>query len=242
MDIYFQTDIGQRRRNNQDFTGSFYNQEQIPLVIVADGMGGHRAGDVASSMLVNGLGQKWQETAFSSAEEVSQWLIKNIQEANVAIFNKGQEIPEYNGMGSTVVAAVIQPRQFILAHVGDSRAYLWTGKKLDQLTVDHSLVQELVNQGEITPEMAQHHPQKNVVTRSVGMPGTVEVDVYDWKWSPDEVLLLCSDGLTNMVSDQRIAEVLEGAGDLQEKADTLIEEANQNGGVDNITVLLAANT
>lgn len=238
MEIKFQSDVGRKRNTNQDYAGLFENQQQIPLAILADGMGGHQAGDVASQMAVNNLGKDWASAVIEDPEKAAQWLIKTIQEENERIFEKGQSKPEYLGMGTTIVSAILLENSFVLANIGDSRAYLVRNHQLLQLTEDHSLVNELVKSGEITREMAANHPRKNVLTRSLGMPGTVEVDVANHLWIPNDYLLLCSDGLTNMVSEETILEIIESEDTVENKMNLLITLANEAGGLDNITVLV----
>lgn len=238
MEINFQTDVGRKRNTNQDYAGLFENQAGVSLAILADGMGGHQAGDVASQMAVNNLGERWQESSLETSEKAAQWLIKEIQDENEKIYQKGQSQPEYLGMGTTIVSAVLLDQSFVLANIGDSRAYLVRNNQLLQLTEDHSLVNELVKSGEITREMAANHPRKNVLTRSLGMPGMVEVDVTNHLWVPDDYILLCSDGLTNMVSEEEILAVVLSERSLSEKVDILITRANEAGGADNITVLV----
>lgn len=238
MEIKYLVDRGQKRKSNQDFAAIFTNEKHQTLAIVADGMGGHLAGDVASKMATTELGESFQQTAFHSSEEATRWFIQTLQKVNEDIFQKGQSDSDFFGMGTTIVAVVVFEDEFVLAHVGDSRAYLLKENTLRQITVDHSLVQELVNEGEITQEMARVHPRKNVVTRSVGMPGTLEVDVLAVNYTKPEELLLCSDGLTNMVEDSEILEILQTLPTTEEKVATLVEKANAAGGLDNITVLL----
>lgn len=238
MEINFQTDVGRKRNTNQDYAGIFENQAGVSLAILADGMGGHQAGDVASQMAVNNLGERWQESSLETSEKAAQWLIKEIQDENEKIYQKGQSQPEYLGMGTTIVSAVLLDQSFVLANIGDSRAYLVRNNQLLQLTEDHSLVNELVKSGEITREMAANHPRKNVLTRSLGMPGMVEVDVTNHLWVPDDYILLCSDGLTNMVSEEDILAELLSEKTVAEKVTTLINQANEAGGADNITVLV----
>ena len=237
MEINFQTDIGRKRNTNQDFAGVFENKAGISLAVLADGMGGHQAGDIASQMAVNHLGERWSESEITEGDKAAQWLIQVIQEENELIYEKGQSVPEYAGMGTTIVSAVLLDQSFVLANIGDSRAYLVRDQMMTQLTEDHSLVNELVKSGEITREMAINHPRKNVLTRSLGMPKTVEVDVTNHAIEEGDYLLLCSDGLTNMVSEEMIQTVLISEIALQEKVATLISLANEAGGVDNITVL-----
>ena len=229
MQIEYQSDVGRRRNTNQ---------EGIKLAILADGMGGHRAGDIASQMAVLNLGNAWEEQDLTDDEKIAQWFIQAIQEENALIYQRGQEQPEYNGMGTTIVAAALSEERFTIAHVGDSRAYLIRDGKIIQLTEDHSLVNELVKSGEISEEMAVNHPRKNILTRSVGMPGTVEVDVSTYIWQLKDRLLLCSDGLTNMLSEEMIETIVNQEGTLSDKVTELINQANEAGGADNITVLL----
>ncbi|MEO1768596.1 Stp1/IreP family PP2C-type Ser/Thr phosphatase [Candidatus Enterococcus ferrettii] len=238
MEIQFQSDIGRRRQMNQDYANVFVNQTQKSLAILADGMGGHLAGDVASKMAVNGLGAAWEASDISDSEKVAQWFIHQIQTENQKIYQEGIEHPEMQGMGTTIVGAALFDDNFTLAHVGDSRAYYIHDHTIRQLTDDHSLVNELVKSGEITEEMAAVHPQKNVLTRSVGVYGTVEVDVSHHTCHADGYLLLCSDGLTNMVSEEKIMTIIEDDQPLADKTSQLIAKANEAGGADNITVLL----
>lgn len=238
MQIGFRTDIGQKRKNNEDAVGVFYNQREIPLAIVADGMGGHQAGDVASQMLVQNLGSAWEAESLTEQDLILQWLLKKIQLENEEIFKHGEEDITLSGMGTTIVAVVPISNRLLLAHVGDSRAYLFTNGEFKQVTEDHSLVNELVKSGEITKEQALVHPRRNVLIRSIGMPGVVEIDVVDIKWQAGDILLLCSDGLTNMLSDEEIKNILQSEITLDQKLDLLIRLANEAGGRDNITVLM----
>lgn len=238
MEINFQTDVGQRRNTNQDYAGVFKNAAGIELAILADGMGGHQAGDVASQMAVNNIGASWETSDIAEAEKAVKWLIKRIQNENEVIYQKGQTQDEFLGMGTTIVSAVLLKNSFVLSNVGDSRAYLLRNDELLQLTEDHSLVNELVKSGEITREMAANHPRKNVLTQSLGMPKTVEVDVANHYWVPNDYILLCSDGLTNMVTEAEILATLTADKTLEEKVSALIAAANKAGGLDNITVLV----
>lgn len=241
MQIGFRTDIGQKRKNNEDAVGVYYNQEDIPLAIVADGMGGHQAGDVASQMLVQNLGEAWEIETVTEQDVILQWLLKKIQLENEKIFEQGEQNISLSGMGTTIVAVVPIGNKLLLAHVGDSRAYLFSNGEFKQVTEDHSLVNELVKSGEITKEQAVVHPRRNVLVRSIGMPGVVEIDVVDIDWQSKDILLLCSDGLTNMLSDEEIANILQSEITLEQKLDMLIHLANEAGGRDNITVLIMVN-
>jgi protein phosphatase len=238
MEISFLSDIGKIRSTNQDYTKIFYNQEKCALVLLADGMGGHKAGDVASKMTVEILGLKWEQTAFTTSENISQWFISEIQALNENVYEKGLN-EKFFGMGTTLEAVAIFSGTYTIAHVGDSRSYALRGAdKIIQLTQDHSLVNDLLLAGEITVEEAKKHPQKNIITRSIGMPNEVRIDVTTQTFLPDDYLLLSSDGLTNMVSDEKILNVVMSAQTVEEKVAELIALANKNGGKDNITVSL----
>lgn len=238
MQIEFQTNVGRKRKNNQDTVGVFKNKMGITLALVADGMGGHLAGDRASQLAVSGIGEFWQETSLDDLREISNWLSENIQEENDVIYEEGNKNPDMYGMGTTLVAAVPLKGRMLLAHIGDSRAYLIQEDKISQLTDDHSLVNELVKTGEITSEMAEKHPKKNILIRSVGVPGEVKADQSIINFSLQDYVLLCSDGLTNMLSDNHIFEIIKQDKTLNDKVTQLIDDANDAGGTDNITVLL----
>ncbi|MGY3703614.1 protein phosphatase [Vagococcus martis] len=238
MQIEFQTSVGRKRKNNQDTVGVYKNKKNITLAIVADGMGGHQAGDTASYLAVTGLGEVWEETMLTQKDDVCDWLVDHIQEENARIFDQGSTNPEMFGMGTTIVSTVILEDELILAHVGDSRAYIVRDKEIKQLTDDHSLVNELIKTGEISAEMAQNHPKKNILVRSIGVPGEVEVDISLISFKPQDMILLCSDGLTNMLTDDEIKEVMLTDSLLKNRVEKLIELANIAGGTDNITVLI----
>lgn len=239
MKIQYITDVGRRRQTNQDSAGVFVNETGKSLTMVADGMGGHQAGDVASQMLISLLGESWQATQLTDADAISKWLSEMIQTANEAIYQAGVSDATKAGMGTTVVAAVLLENQVLFANVGDSRLYLIKAGEICQMTEDHSLVHELVKSGEISEEMAANHPRKNVLTRSVGTPEEVVVDIDTFEVEVDDILLLCSDGLTNMVSDNDILTTVVSKPTLEEVLHDLINSANEAGGADNITALLA---
>ena len=238
MEVYFQSDIGKRRKSNQDYTATFTNQKNQLLALLADGMGGHQAGDIASRQAVEEIGIAWEATMIDDSEKAVQWFLQHIQQTNQRIFEKGQSQPTLSGMGTTLEVVTLLDTHLALAHVGDSRIYLFREQRLIALTEDHSLVNALLKSGEITQEMAENHPRKNIITRSLGMPGSLEVDVAIHKIEDHDQLLLCSDGLTNMVSEPKITQILLEAASLQDASQRLIDEANAKGGLDNITVLL----
>ena len=238
MQIEFQTSVGRKRKNNQDTVGVYRNQSGVTLAIVADGMGGHQAGDTASYLAVTGLGEVWEQTMLTQKDEVCDWLVEHIQEENARIFDKGSTHPEMFGMGTTIVSTVILENELILAHVGDSRAYIVRDSDIKQLTDDHSLVNELIKTGEISAEMAANHPKKNILVRSIGVPGEVDVDISSVTCQSKDMILLCSDGLTNMLTNEEIKQVVLNGQPLPSRVNELIEQANEAGGTDNITVLL----
>ena len=238
METYCQTDVGLKRNSNQDFVyASDQKVGRLPsLLIVADGMGGHAAGDLASRVCV--------ETAVSSIEGSGQTetipiLAEAVQKANRAVLKKAAEKPEYAGMGTTIVAAVIDGNTLYVANVGDSRLYLIDDDRIDQITLDHSLVAEMVRSGRISPEQMRNHPEKNIITRAVGGEENVEVDFFDVGLHKGDVVLLCSDGLTNMVEDDQIFRIVRREKTLRDAGQKLISAANSAGGRDNISVVLA---
>lgn len=240
MEIQYVTDVGRRRQTNQDKAGVFLDTLKQPLMIVADGMGGHQAGDVASKMLVDLLGAEWTQSGFESLPELTAWLQLNLQKINDQIYQVGQADASKSGMGTTAVIAAVIGNQLFCANVGDSRLYLIRNKTIKQLSEDHSLVHELVKTGEITEEMAANHPRKNVLTRSIGMPTELVVDQFTIELEQGDWVLLCSDGLTNMVSDETILAVCSDYSSIDEALNELVNRANDAGGADNITALLLA--
>jgi PPM family protein phosphatase len=222
------TDVGRQRQGNED---SYL--EQSPLFAVADGMGGARAGEVASKIAVEMLAGS--APADGSPE---RHLAEVTKEANRQIYEKAQADSDLAGMGTTLTAALVTGREVAIGHVGDSRLYRFRDGELERLTQDHSLVEEFVRQGKLTPEEAENHPQRSIITRALGPEPDVEVETYTHAGRAGDVYLLCSDGLTGMVPEPRIAEIIAESASLDEAARRLIEEANANGGKDNITAVL----
>lgn len=238
MKFAYRTDIGHRRNNNQDSVGVFKNAAGAQIAIVADGMGGHQGGDVASEMVVSHLGRTFETNQSKTIDELIRWLVFELNSENQRILEKALHHTDLNGMGTTFVAVLMTGDTYIVANIGDSRCYRYRDHNLKQLTEDHSLVNELVKHGDISPEDAKHHPQKNLITRSLGISKDVDADVTIYHSYAGDYLLLCSDGLTNMVSDDEIQATLGSDSTLEEKCDILITLANKNGGLDNITALL----
>lgn len=241
MKIAFKTDIGKAREENQDYVGVFKNLDKLTFAIVADGIGGHQGGDVASSMAVSHIGRHFEETSFDTPLMAVQWLSSEVRDENAQIIAKAEQFTDLHGMGTTLVAAIIFDDQMIVANIGDSRGYLNRDGKLSQLTEDHSLVNELVKRGAITEDEARTHPQKNIITRTLGISDDADIDVNLYKFKDKDRLLLCTDGLSNMVENDQMLSVLESDTSTDQKCEQLINDANQAGGPDNITVLIVEN-
>lgn len=230
------TDIGKKRKVNQDYVYTSENPiGNLPnLFIVADGMGGHNAGDFASKLTVETL---LNEIADSFEKNPVKILEKAISAANDIIRQKASETPDMEGMGTTLVAATRLGKYLHVANVGDSRLYV-VGKEIRQITKDHSLVEEMVRIGTISHSEARNHPDKNIITRAIGAAAEVEPDFFVVEIEKGDVILMCSDGLTNMLEDEEIRMILGGARDIVERAQALVDAANANGGRDNISVVL----
>jgi serine/threonine protein phosphatase PrpC len=222
------TDVGRQRTANEDSL-----VVSPPLFAVADGMGGAKAGEVASAVAVEAV-EAWRE----SAEPAEAQLAEIVRDANRRIYDLAVADESRRGMGTTLTLAKVHGDEVSLAHVGDSRAYRLRDGELTQLTRDHSLVAELERSGQITPEAAEHHPQRSIITRALGPEPDVEVDTYTLAGRDGDVFLICSDGLTSMISDEEVTSILRSSGSLDEAADALVRAANQSGGKDNITVIL----
>ncbi|WP_027408181.1 Stp1/IreP family PP2C-type Ser/Thr phosphatase [Anoxybacteroides tepidamans] len=239
MKVVFQTDVGKIRPHNEDCGGIFQNKDGYYLAVVADGMGGHRAGDVASEMTITYLKNQWEETEkISSPEAAEQWLKEQIANINRLLLDHSSRHAECQGMGTTVVSAICTDQFATVGHIGDSRCYLLNQHGFQQITEDHSLVNELVKTGQISKEDAEHHPRKNVLLRALGTEKDVKLDIKTIGIEQDDRLLLCSDGLSNKVSEQMMIDVLVSEQSLEEKAQTLIHLANEHGGEDNITLVI----
>ncbi|HEX7888479.1 MAG TPA: Stp1/IreP family PP2C-type Ser/Thr phosphatase [Ramlibacter sp.] len=237
----FRTDPGLARENNED---SVTVDEPTRLGILADGMGGYNAGEVASGMattfIKSELG-RWlaQAGRHANAREVRRAMEICVDNANRSIFNAANSNPQYSGMGTTLVVGVFQDGRLMLGHIGDSRCYRLRAGHFDQITKDHSLLQEQMDAGLITPEQAATSTNKNLVTRALGVEDAVLLEVNEHRVDPGDLYLMCSDGLSDMLDDAAIAHILSSEGSLEQKSVQLIDAANANGGRDNISVLLA---
>lgn len=235
------TDPGLARENNED---SVTCDEPTRLAILADGMGGYNAGEIASGMattfIKSELG-RWlaQAGRHANGREVRRAMEICVDNANRSIFNAANSNPQYSGMGTTLVVGVFQDGRLMLGHIGDSRCYRLRAGVLEQITKDHSLLQEQMDAGLITPEQAATSTNRNLVTRALGVEDAVLLEVNEHRVDPGDLYLMCSDGLSDMLDDEAIARILLGTGTLEDKATQLVDAANGNGGRDNISVLLA---
>ena len=241
LEFFSATDIGRARNNNED---SVAVHEGAKLLALADGMGGYNAGEVASGMATSFIKSelgRWLDEASENATdaEVRRAMDICVDNANRAIFNAANTNPQYAGMGTTLVVAVFRAGRLLLGHVGDSRAYRLRGGRLVQATRDHSLLQEQIDAGLITAEQAAYSMHKNLVTRAVGVDDLVELEIHDHTVEPGDVLLMCSDGLSDMLTDDQIAQLLRTNDSLEAAGAMLIQAANTAGGRDNIAVILA---
>ena len=237
MEISILTDVGQRRTNNQDYANQYKNKAGKSMVFLADGMGGHRAGNIASEMAVTDLGAAWVATEISTINEVREWFAEYLEKENQQIHRIGQD-EEHKGMGTTLEAVAVIDDQVLFAHVGDSRIGLVRNGEYHQLTSDHSLVNALLKAGQITEEEAAHHHQRNIITQSIGQKDELQPDFGMVTVEAGDFIVINSDGLTNMISGDEIRDIVVSDLSVEEKAKTLVRFANNAGGLDNITVVL----
>ncbi len=239
MNVIALTDIGLVREKNQDsvFSSDKYD---LPLYIIADGMGGYKGGEIASSDAINIIKRLFIENQdkLTNKKFIKTLIEDSIKEANLKIYRKSLEFSEYSGMGTTISLCYIYRGYVFVGHVGDSRTYKIYNDSIEQITEDHSLVNELIKKGEITKEEAKNHPQKNMITRAVGTDSNIEIDISETKYKKGEIMLLCTDGLFNMVDDNEVKNIIKDSDSLLDAAESLIDKAKQNGGLDNISVII----
>ena len=237
MWLQVESDIGLHRSNNEDSVYANSINENTGFAIVCDGMGGANAGQVASSMACEMIAEKIKMCYRDSMQmsSVTNMLLSAITTANVAVFDASSQSSELKGMGTTVVCAFIKDHEICIGHAGDSRAYIVSKSGIRQLTKDHSLVQQMYDNGEISVEELKTHPVKNVITRALGVEEDIEIDFTHDRLEDDEVLILCSDGLSNYVDADEIYEIVNNADEMN-MVKLLVDRANQNGGGDNISV------
>lgn len=237
MKSFYLTDAGRVRSHNEDSVTILKNQNNEYLLIVADGMGGHRAGEVASSMAVTHMGKRFTSiSSIGSKLDAVNWLTDNVNEINKNILNYAEENPDSKGLGTTLVIALLTEEYLIFGNIGDSSGFVLKNKKLHKITKDHTLVNLLVQAGDLTEEEAKFHPKKNVLMKALGASEKAELDIFAVE-TDIEGILLCSDGLTNMLSNEQIEKVLEDPElEIEEKVIKLIRKSNARGGQDNISV------
>jgi PPM family protein phosphatase len=237
MKSFYLTDTGRVRSHNEDSVTIVKNSSNEHLMIVADGMGGHRAGEVASSMVVTHIGQRFTElSTIGTKLDAVSWLNENVNEINTNILKYAEENPNSTGLGTTVVIALLTKDFLIFANIGDSSGFVLKDHKLHKITKDHTLVNLLVESGELTPEEAINHPKKNVLMRALGAAEKQELDIFDVDPNVDAIML-SSDGLTNMLTKDQIEKVLnEEEINEEQKLIKLIRKCNARGGTDNISI------
>lgn len=236
MDYGVKTNIG-TRKINQDY---FYKSKYIPLYIVADGMGGHNAGEIASKMSTEVIREYIEDNyeKLDSDKEVRNLIVESIRIANKKVYDRSLSDEELGGMGTTISLALIYNSKLYIGHVGDSSIFLIREDAIEKITEDHSLVEELYKKGSITKEEALNHPQKNVITRAVGSAKEIEVDIYVRELKTDDIIVIATDGLTNMVKKEEIREKILKEKDLERTSEDLVFLAKDRGGHDNITIMI----
>lgn len=240
MEFYFKTDTGMTRSTNQDAVISKTLSSDFAWSLICDGMGGTKGGDIASLIAIEEISDCLDAGLHEnlSSEEIKVSMYKAIESANNKIFEEATGNKLLSNMGTTVVLCIIKGNLLQVMYAGDSRAYLISGNGIEQITKDHSIVQEMVDRGEITKQDAKVHPQKNIITRALGVDKNIKLDYIEMNLKKGDMLLMCSDGLTNEVSDNNIYEVC-ARSDISKIPEKLIREANMSGGRDNITVSVA---
>ena len=232
------SDIGRMRSSNQDsfITGKI--SDSVGFVVVCDGMGGANGGNIASEIATNVISEHIKSAYRHNmgSNSMRYLLMSAVIAANTEIYDRAQEDETLSGMGTTVVAAIVVDNSAHIVHVGDSRAYIVSSNEIEQITHDHSVIQSMLDNGEITEQEAKKHPNRNVITRALGVRDKVDVDYDEISLSKDDILLICTDGLTNFVEDKKIAKIIK-KNKISEYPDVLIDTANNNGGGDNITVV-----
>lgn len=239
MEAFAKTDIGKARDMNQDYYYIAPENSQINLYILADGMGGYTGGEIASKLATisakNYIESNFEKT-LTGKEEIIELIKNSMEYANMVVYEKSKEDKELEGMGTTLEVCIIYNNRVYIGHIGDSRVYIQREEKLEKLTLDHSYVEKLVKDGTITKEEAINHPKKNMLTKALGCMAFVEVDAIEQDLIKDDIILICSDGLTNMIEEETINNIIKENYKLA--PEKLIELANNNGGYDNITALV----
>lgn len=237
MHTYYQTDPGKVRSHNEDSVTIVKNKNSEYLAVVADGMGGHKAGEIASSLVVQELGKRFSElSSIGTKEEAAIWLKEIINEINIKILKYAEEHINATGLGTTCVCSILTDKFLLFGNVGDSSGFVVKNGKMYKVTKDHTLVNMLLENGELTESEARIHPQKNVLMKALGSAESIDTDIFDVERNVDGIFL-CSDGLTNMLSVEQMEKVLnDGELEIEEKINKMIMKANMRGGSDNITI------
>lgn len=236
MQTFYMTDSGRVRTHNEDSVTIISNKNNEFILAVADGMGGHKAGEIASSIAIESITESFEQMeTLGRKEDAIDWLRNIVKEINEKIFSYTSVHPESKGMGTTLVIAVKTSDYILYGNIGDSSGYVIKNEKLHKVTKDHTLVNLLVSTGELTPEQAKFHPRKNLLTRALGANDPIDIDVFDVD-NTVSGLFLCSDGLTNMVTDDQIEKVLNSKSSIEEQVEKLIKKSNIRGGTDNISI------
>lgn len=240
MRFVVKTDVGMKRTVNEDRVEVFLREDGRLLAVIADGMGGHNAGDVASELAVTEF-KKYFAAFNPLIVKARDWLTYTFQSINQTVSRHSQTSADCAGMGTTLIAGLFEKQQGIIAHVGDSRVYLISPERVLQITRDHSYVNVLIDSGEISEEQAKTHPNKNVLMKAIGTERTIQPDFYDIAFRPNSYLLFCTDGLSNKISEPLMQSILYSHKTLEEKGQDLVDEANKSGGEDNISLILLSN-
>lgn len=236
MEYSYLTDPGKVREHNEDSVIAIKNHNNEYLLAVADGMGGHKDGEIASSLAISHIGKSFRELGkLGTKEEAILWIKNIVSEANVLIYKYTEENPESAGMGTTLVLAVLTSDYLLFGNIGDSSGYVYKNNSVHKVTTDHTLVNLLVKSGELTEQEAKEHPRRNVLMKALGATNTVEMDIVDIETNVDGIFL-CSDGLTNMLDNEQISSVLNETLTIEQRLSKLIVKANNRGGTDNISV------
>jgi protein phosphatase len=238
------SDKGRIREINEDSYNIIAGYPGIPVTfIIADGMGGHNSGEVASKAAVDFVSDYILKSpqAIADSENVLLIIKEIMEKSNTHVYNKSLESETDSGMGTTLIVAVVNGKKLYIGHVGDSRLYLIREDKIERLTEDHSFIEELIKNGTLTREEAENHPNKNVITRALGCAQEVQIDTYSHELRDEDICIVCTDGLTNMLSEQEIKDIVLGNEEPQIACDRLVEQANLRGGEDNITVMVFKN-
>ena len=236
METFYLTDTGMVRDHNEDSVIILENDDGAHLLAVADGMGGHRAGEVASSIAISSLSKRFTDSFFKMGKaEAVEWIKDATNEINSKIFKHAEESPESKGMGTTLVLAIVTDDYILFGNIGDSSGFVMKDNKIHKVTKDHTLVNLLLAAGELTEEEAKNHPKKNILMNALGINDPIEIDIFDCNMEIDDILL-CSDGLTTMVTEEGIEKVLLEDLSVEDKVIKLIKKANNRGGNDNISV------